>query len=159
MIYAIVSIIMKPSKIKFDKKLTMVNHVIANGMFALLIHQSESLKVVVNESPQKEMSTSNQANKQALKSQKQFSVNKNKLDVRDLCLENEPDDEVLGNGYGLDTLITSKYDKLMKQTLLSVCYDEKPVSTTKKKQLGKIRLIPFDCNLLKLPIDIFSFRR
>ena len=94
MIYVIVSIIMKPSKIKFDKKLTMVNHVIANGMFALLIHQSESLKVVVNESPQKEMSTSNQANKQALKSQKQFSVNKNKLDVRDLCLENEPDDEV-----------------------------------------------------------------
>ena len=101
MIYAIVSIIMKPSKIKFDKKLTMVNHVIANGMFALLI-QSESLqekslskekstkkalsdtnnnKVVVNESPQKEISTSNQANKQTLKSKKQFSVNKNKHDV------------------------------------------------------------------------------
>ena len=41
--------------------------------------------------------------------------------------------KVLGNGYGLDTLITSKYDKLMKQTLLSVCYDEKPISTTTKK--------------------------
>ena len=68
--------------------------------------------------------------------------------------------KVLGNGYGLDTLITSKYDKLMKQTLLSVCNDEKPISTTKKKkQPGKIRLIPFDCSLLKLPIDIFSVRR
>ena len=65
---------------------------------------------------------------------------------------------MLGNGYGLDTLITSKYDKLMKQTLLSVCYDEKPIST-KKKQPGKIRLIPFDCSLLKLQIDIFSVRR
>ena len=41
--------------------------------------------------------------------------------------------KVPGNGYGLGTLITSKYDKLMKQTLLSVCYDEKPISTTKKK--------------------------